>query len=95
MSSMGYPHPIKGMGGDELLSKTQLMFGVGMGSGRPDPYKNALDMYLSFFKVIFSLCSHIFSKCVKCKEAERHCGGWCCMCKKSGNPLVIFFFIVK
>jgi hypothetical protein len=30
MSSMGYPHPIKGMGGDELLSKTQLMFGRGI-----------------------------------------------------------------
>jgi hypothetical protein len=58
VSSMGYPHPIKGMGGDELLSKSQLMFGVGMGSGRPDPYKNALDMYLSFFRVIFSSCSH-------------------------------------
>lgn len=37
MSSTGFPHLIKGIGGDELLSKTQLMFGVGMGSGRPDP----------------------------------------------------------
>lgn len=39
MSSMGFSHPIKGIGSGWASSKTHLMFGVGMGSSCPDLYQ--------------------------------------------------------
>lgn len=61
-----FPTPLRGLAGDELLFETHLMFGWG-GDGFwlswlltcvRYIYKNALDIYSSFFRVIFSSCSH-------------------------------------